>query len=269
MTDTERHDAWSAGDSYKAYMGRWSRRVARGFLGWLNAAEDLDWLEVGCGTGALSSEILLRCRPRSVLGVEPSQGFLTEARKRVPDKRAEFQIGEAQALPLEDGSKDVAASALVLNFVPDKQKALEEMVRVTRPGGIVCFYVWDYPGGGVEFVQAFWDAAVELNRDAQDLSEDKRFSECTENDLAESARSPGLVEVETKAIETSTIFTSFEDFWQPFTLGAGPAPGYCVNLEPGARGKLRNTLQNRLPVNEDGSISMKVRAWGVKASTRQ
>ena len=160
MNESSRHDAWSAGDSYDAYMGRWSRQIATKFLDWLDKEKALDWLEVGCGTGALSESILSKCEPGSFLGIEQSEGFVAAARENIVDDRAEFQVGDAQDLALPEQSRDSVVSALVLNFIPDKEKALKEMIRVSRPGGTVAFYVWDYPGGGVEFMSAFWQAAI-------------------------------------------------------------------------------------------------------------
>ncbi len=264
--NSSRHDAWSAGDSYETYMGRWSRQVALQFLGWLTVQEGREWLDVGCGTGALSSAILKGHNPKNLIGVDSSQDFVALAAERVADRRAEFRVGDAQALPLDDASRDVVASALMLNFVPDKQSALAEMMRVVRPGGIVAFYVWDYPGGGVEFMSAFWSAAIALDPDAAEFAEDARFSECTADGLAGLASRAGLERVEAMAIEVPTIFESFEDYWRPVTLGAGPAPGYCVSLEATARGRLRDRLQDSLPRREDGSIALKARAWAIKAA---
>lgn len=265
MKNTSRHDAWSAGDSYDAYMGRWSRLIAERFLEWIDVREGLDWLEIGCGTGALSSSILARCDPASLIGVEPSEGFVEAARRNVPDQRAGFHVGDAEILPIDDSSRDIAVSALVLNFVPDKQKALSEMVRVLRPGGAVAFYVWDYPGGGVEFMQSFWDAAASLDPAACDLAEDKRFPDCTQERLIELADSVGLKEIKSAAIEVPTIFTEFEDYWHPFTLGAGPAPGYCLSLESDARQRLKKVLQDCLLQRADGSIALNARAWAINA----
>ena len=181
MAETSRHDAWQEGESYDAYMGRWSRRIAPLFLGRLEAADGLDWLDVGCGTGVLSEAILAQCGPRSVLGVDPSPGFISQAREIMRDPRATFQLGDAQALPVGSATFDLVVSGLVLNFVPDRLKALEEMKRAARRNGRVCFYVWDYPGGGVEFMRAFWTAcgkrgraiSLSLSSTATDL---KKFS---------------------------------------------------------------------------------------------
>jgi SAM-dependent methyltransferase len=263
MSETARHDAWQAGESYDAYMGRWSRRIAPLFLDRIQAEEGLDWLDVGCGTGALSETILARCAPRAVTGVELSSGFLARARESVRDPRATFVSGDAQSLPVEAGAYDVVVSGLVLNFVPDRLKALEEMKRAARPNGRVGFYVWDYPGGGVEFMRAFWTAATSLDPDAAELTEDRRFPFCTPQALTELATAAGLASVDCQAIEVPTVFRDFDDYWRPFTLGAGPAPGYCMSLAPEKRERLREVLQERLSVDKDGSIRLKVRAWAV------
>jgi SAM-dependent methyltransferase len=261
-----RHDAWQAGDSYEAYMGRWSRLIAPRFLAWLGPADGLDWLEVGCGTGALSAAILAQATPRSLVAVDPSEGFLATARAQLPDGRVEFRVGDAQALPLPDASRDVVVSALVLNFVPDRQKALAEMQRVARAGGTIGFYVWDYPGGGMGLMRAFWDAAAALDPAARDLTEDKRFPFCTPDGLTAAATAAGLGAAEMTAIEVPTVFRDFDDFWRPFTLGAGPAPGYCMSLAPEARERLKEKLQASLPTSADGSIALTARAWAVKTA---
>lgn len=266
MSQASRHDAWQAGDSYDLYMGRWSRQIAPRFLEWLDPDGGLDWLEVGCGTGALSAAILARCNPRSLILIDPSEGFLAKARANVADARAEFQVGDAQALAAQTGSRDMIVSALVLNFVPDRQKALAEMKRVARRGATVAFYVWDYPGGGVQFMRAFWTAATALDRNAVDLTEDRRFPFCTVDGLTALAESAGLASVACAKIEVPAVFKDFEDYWHPFTLGAGPAPGYCMSLEPEARQRLKEKLQADLPRDADGSIPLKTRAWAVKAT---
>jgi SAM-dependent methyltransferase len=265
MAEASRHDAWQAGDRYEAYMGRWSRLVAPRFLDWLGAPGDMDWIDVGCGTGALSAAILARCSPRSLLAIDPSEGFAATARATLADPRAEARVGDAQALPLGNACKDVVVAGLVLNFVPDMHKALTEMRRVARPGGRVAFYVWDYPGGGLAFVHAFWLAAASLDAAAADLSEDRRFASCTPDNLVALARGAGLGWVECTAIDVPTVFRDFEDYWHPFTLGAGPAPGYCTSLAPEERERLRKRLRSNLPSTEDGAIRLDARAWAIRS----
>lgn len=266
MADQSRHDAWQAGDNYEAYMGRWSRQLAPRFVDWLGAASGLDWLEIGCGTGALSAAILAHCNPRSLVSIDSSEGFVATARAKVPDARVEFRRGDAGALDLPAASRDVIASALVLNFLSDKPKALAEMKRVARPGGTIGFYVWDYPGGGMELMRAFWKAAAALDPTAAELSEDRRFPCCTQDGLVRLARDAGLQRVDSTAIAVPTVFRDFEDYWRPFTLGAGPAPGYCASLAPQAQQRLRKRLQAELPRSPDGSIALEARAWAIKAS---
>jgi SAM-dependent methyltransferase len=245
-------------------MGRWSRQIAPRFLDWLGVPDGLDWLEVGCGSGALSAAIMAHGKPKSLISIDSSEGFVAKARANVPDERAVFQVGDAQALTLETASRDVIASALVLNFVPDKKKALTEMKRVARVGATVGFYVWDYPGGGVEFMRAFWNAATALDPNALELTEDRRFPYCTPDGLAALATGAGLASVECTPIEVPTVFQDFEDLWRPFTLGAGPAPGYCVSLDSKARERLKVKLHDSLPRRDDGSIPLKARAWAIK-----
>jgi SAM-dependent methyltransferase len=269
MDSTSRHDTWAAGDSYDAYMGRWSRPIAARFLDWLAIPGGLEWLDLGCGTGALTAAIVRQCAPASVIALDPSEGFVAKARENVADPRVEFRVGDATSLAsFPSGSRDIAVAALVLNFIPDRVAALREMSRIVRPGGTVAFYVWDYPGGGVEFMRAFWTAAVTLDPAARDLTEDKRFPFCTRDGLVELVHEAGLNSPEAAAIECQSVFRDFDDYWRPFTMGAGPAPGYCTSLPPEARERLRAKLSGDLPRQGDGSISLTTRAWALKARVK-
>lgn len=262
MTESAKHDAWAAGASYEQYMGRWSRGIAAKFLAWLDAPPGMDWLDVGCGTGALSSAILAARSPRSVLGVDPSSGFVDYARSLVgDDARARFDRGEAAALPCEDDSVDVVSSALAYNFFPDRRRALAEMLRVARPGGRVSFYVWDYPGGGMGFINAFWRSATTLDANAAALTETTRFPFCTSETLLAELNAAGVLQPVVQAIEMPMRFESFEAYWQPFTLGAGPAPGYVLSLDDDHREALRRRLQSDLG---PGPIEFVARAWALR-----
>jgi ubiquinone/menaquinone biosynthesis C-methylase UbiE len=266
MSEQSRHDAWQAGEDYDAYMGRWSRQIAGQFLAWLAPSPRRDWLEVGCGTGALTEQIMAHGNPRSLLAIDPSPNFVGLARQRLDDDHLAFEIGDAQALTVETGSRDIVVSGLVLNFVPDPSKALSEMRRVLRPHGMVGFYVWDYPGRGVEFLREFWTAAIALDPKAADLAENVRFPFCTQDGLMELASNAGFVSVSSTKLEAPTRFKDFEDFWHPFTLGSGPAPGYCVSLSPDKRAQLCSKLEEALPRAQDGSITLSASAWGIKGT---
>ena len=265
MNIDARYDAWSAGRHYENYMGRWSRRIADRFLEWLEPAPELDWLELGCGTGALSSALLSRAAPKSVMVTDLSGNFLDHTQRLISDPRVTFEIADAQNLPFMDARFDGTVSGLTLNFVPDRHLAITEMQRVVRPGGTIAFFVWDYPGGGMGFIDAFWKAAASLDPAAEALDEARRFAFCTPDGLIDLCRSAGLTEIETSAIETQTEFPDFETFWLPFTLGAGPAPGYCSSLSEDGLLALKTALGKFVGV--DGPITLPARAWAVK--TRQ
>ena len=257
-------DTWERGDPYEQYVGRWSRRVAPMFLSWLRIPAGRRWLDVGCGTGALCAAIVDHCSPSSVAGVEPSEGFLKTAKANLAG-RAVLHRGSATAIPLDDASVDVVVSGLVLNFVPDQRAALAEMARVTASGGTIGAYVWDY-AGKMELMRDFWDAAVELSPDAAKMDEGIRFPLCRPEALVELFASAGLEAVEVTAIDIPTPFASFEDYWQPFLGGQGPAPAYAMSLDETARARLRDRIRARIPVQADGSISLTARAWAVRAT---
>jgi len=263
MSGDAEFDAWSAGQSYEHYMGRWSRKIAAEFVNWLQPPKDADWLEIGCGTGALTETILGQATPRSIKATDQSSDFVEHVRSAIGDPRASFAVADALNLPADDGSIDVVSSALVLNFIPDRQAALVEMRRTLRPGGTLSFYVWDYPGGGMGFIDAFWQAAASLDHDAAKLDEGLRFPFCTPEGLAAMCREAGIVDASIEAIQVSTDFSDFEAFWHPFTLGAGPAPGYCMSLSADRRSALKEELRSRL--GNEGAVHLPARAWAVKA----
>lgn len=261
--EAPRKDVWAAGDLYEPYVGRWSRLVAREFLAWLAVPSGKDWLDVGCGTGALTQAIVDQGAPRSVVGVEPSQGFIEHARARVGAERARFQIGDAQALPLAAASVDASVSGLVLNFVPKPPLAAAEMTRVVRPGGVVAAYVWDY-AGGMELMRVFWDAAASLDAASGELDEGGRFPLCRPEPLRDLFAAAGLHEIEVRAIDVPTHFRDFDDYWSPFLGGQGPAPGYAMSLAPARRDELRERIRTQLPVDAGGAIRLVARAWAVR-----
>ena len=255
-------DRWASGDLYEPYVGRWSRPVAREFLAWLDPPAGLAWLDVGCGTGALTEAIAASCAPRRLAGVDPSAGFLDFAGRRLGSD-AELRQGDAQDLPFAAAAFDRVVSGLVLNFVPDQPRAAAEMVRAARPGGEVALYVWDY-AGKMELMRRFWDAAASLDPSGGELDEGKRFPVCRPEALRRLFEVAGLAEVATRAIEVPTIFRDFDDCWTPFLGGQGPAPGYCMSLAEDARAKLRERLREALPARPDGSIHLVARAWAVR-----
>lgn len=262
MSDN-RKDTWAAGKLYEPYVGRWSRLVAKDFLGWLDVPAQRDWLDVGCGTGALTEVILQQTRPRSVSGMDPSAGFVEHAKAHIGDPRATFEVADAQSLSVEAARFDIAVAGLVLNFVPKPLLAVREMARVLRPGGVAAAYVWDY-AGKMELMRYFWDAAVALDRSALELDEGRRFPICHPTALVALFNEAGLRDVQTRAMDVPTTFRDFDDYWTPFLGGQAPAPGYAMSLNEERRVALRDRIRTTLPIASDGSIPLIARAWAVR-----
>jgi len=256
-------DRWLAGDAYERYMGRWSRALAREFLSWLHAPSGAHWLEVGCGTGALTAAIVSSCDPRAIVACDPSEAFIAHARHALAAPRVTFVTGGAESLPSRDGGFDLAVSALVLNFVPDPREALAALRQRLRPGGTVAACVWDY-AAGMEFLRVFWDEAAAVNARAAALDEGSRFPLCAPAALRTLFEAAGLTQVHTGAVEIETPFADFDDYWEPFLSGTGPAPAFVASLEPAARDDLRQRLRRRLPPASTGEIRLRARAWSVR-----
>jgi SAM-dependent methyltransferase len=166
VASPHRADVWAAGEAYEPYVGRWSRLVAREFIDWLGLPSGDHWLDVGCGTGALTQTIAARSKPASVTGLDPSDRFIAYARRQTHDRRVRFQTGDAQALPFPDMMFDAVVAGLVLNFIPNPARAVAEMKRVLRAGGTGAVYVWDH-AGEMQLTRYFWSAAVALDPEAQ------------------------------------------------------------------------------------------------------
>jgi SAM-dependent methyltransferase len=242
-------EIWEVGDAYEAYVGRWSRMVAAEFVRDLAREPGLRWLDVGCGTGALSAAIT---GAAAVVGVDRSLGFVR--------KRRDVVNGDGTALPLRTAAFDVVVSGLALNFMPDPAAAVAEMARVAREGGTVAAYVWDY-GDGMAMMRHFWDAALEIDPDAGELDEMRRFAMCAPEPLRDLWTDAGLREVETGAIEVPTVFSDFGDYWAPFLGGQGAAPAYVARMTETMREQVRERLEERLG---GGEIALTAKAWTVR-----
>jgi SAM-dependent methyltransferase len=225
------------------------------------------WLDIGCGTGALSQIILDVASPSKVMGVDPSEDYIAFARDQVADNRISFIIGDIQALALESAQYDVVVSGLVLNFVPHLGLAVSEMLRVVRPGGIVAAYVWDY-ADQMQLMRSFWDAAVKLDPAAFDLDEGQRFQICKPGPLTKLFHTAKLNNIEVRVIDVPTVFRDFDDFWSPFLGGQGPAPAYAMSLSEDRRTTLREEIRANLPIATDGSIHLIARAWAIRGVLR-
>jgi SAM-dependent methyltransferase len=258
-------DSWDSGSDYEPYVGRWSRLVAREFLGWLAVPPGGRWLDVGCGTGALAETVLALAAPGEVVGIDPSPAYVAFARERVKDPRARFDVGDALALQEAPVTCDAVVSGLVLNFVPQPGQAVSEMARVARPGAVVAAYVWDY-ADGMRMMRHFWDAAGELDPGARELDEGRRFPLCKPEPLTDLFRRAGLADVEVRAIDVPTAFRDFDDYWSPFLGGQAPTPGYAMSLSQERRTALRDRIRDGLPTNPRGEHHLTARAWAVRGA---
>jgi SAM-dependent methyltransferase len=253
-------DLWTGGDAYERYVGRWSRLVATELLAWLAPPAGLRWLDVGCGTGTLCRAAAAR-GPAALVGVDRSRGYAAHARDGLRDAGARFAVADAAALPFAGGAFDVVMSGLVLNFVADPAAVVAEAARVTAPGGTVAFYVWDY-AEGMELMRRFWDAAADLDPRSRELDEGTRFPLCRPEPLVALFRT-ALADVEVRSIDVPTVFRDFDDYWEPFLGGQGPAPAYAMALAPPERERLRERLRGDL-AGDGGPIRLTARAWAAR-----
>jgi ubiquinone/menaquinone biosynthesis C-methylase UbiE len=247
-------------------MGRWSNLVAEKFLSWLDVPPESTWLDVGCGTGALTKLILQTCQPKKIISIDSSNEFINHAQQSISDIAVKFQVGNAEALELESNSIDAVVSGIMLNFIPHPEKAVSEMIRVTKPRGALGIFLWDY-ADGMQMLRYFWDAVVALDSDAKEYDEGLRFPLCRNEQLEALVKKCGLKQVEAIPIEVKTIFKNFDDYWLPFLGNVGPAPSYVMSLGESDIQKLKNKLLESLPIEKDGTISLIARAWAVKGKT--
>lgn len=259
----ETPDRWNAGDAYEHFMGRWSRQVAKEFINWLTPPASWSWLEVGCGTGALTKAICLYADPASVVACDPSPRFVSFARHSLAHPAVTFLVVGADELPHPEEGFDAVVSGLVLNFIPDPAEAVRSMSSRLRPGGMLAAYVWDY-AEGMQFLRIFWEAALELDSRAANLDERQRFPICHPDVLVDLLERAGLVSVASRALEIATPFHDFDSFWAPFLGGTGPAPSYVASLHPATREQLRLRLRQRLASTADGPVQLTARAWAVR-----
>ena len=212
-------------------------------------------LDVGCGPGALTTELVRRLGPDSVSAVDPSEPFVAAARERHPG--VDVQRASAEELPFADDQFDAALAQLVVHFMSDPVAGLREMARVTRTEGAVAACVWDLAGGAAP-LSVFWAAARELDPDVDDESQ---MAGARDGHLAELFREAGLHEIEATALSNTVEHPSFEDWWEPYTLGVGPAGGYAAGLDPEQLAQLRELCREKLP---EAPFMLTFRAWAAR-----
>lgn len=260
---TQQQIRFDDGAAYERMMGVWSRLVGEVFLDWLAPAPGLRWVDVGCGNGAFTELLFDRCAPSAVDGVDPSEGQLDFARRRLVGHSATFHRGDALQLPFSDRDFDVAVMALVIFFVPDPAKGVAEMVRVARPGGLVAAYAWDMLGGGFtqEPIQAEM-RAIGLKPATPPRAEASRIEA-----LRKLWTDAGLQDVKTREIPIARVFANFEEYWS--TSLAGTTGQIVAALPPAEAENLKAKVRGRLPADANGRVTYEARANAVQGRVRQ
>lgn len=254
---------FSEAEAYERFMGRWSRQLAPLFVEFADPPGSSTILDAGSGTGALAMVLQSLLPTSRVTGIDPSRVYVDYARANNSDPMITFEVGDARRLGFENDSFDATLSLLVVNFIPDAPRAVQEFRRVTRPGGVVAACVWDY-ADGMEMLRFFWDEAVALDPSAESKDE-RHMPYCEDGGLATLWKTAGLESVQEKALTISMQYTSFEDYWLPFLEGQGPAGSHVLSLTEGQQVELRDRLRGRiLGDRPNTSFTLKARAWTVR-----
>jgi SAM-dependent methyltransferase len=254
---------FAASAGYERFMGRWSRLLAPPFIAFAGVKNGDRVLDVGTGTGSVASAVEAGMPASQVVGVDPSPAFIAYAQKAAKSDRVQFQVGDAQALTFKAGSFDHALALLVMNFVPDENKAIVEMRRVTRPQGFVSACVWDYDAG-MQMLRFFWDEAVALDP-ALEPRDERHMKLSRQGQLGEFWKKAGLINIKEEPLVIDQAYASFDDYWDSFTRGAGPGGAYVVSLSEDRRRQLEARMRKRLLGDrQDGAFTLKAKAWCVR-----
>jgi SAM-dependent methyltransferase len=245
-----------AADAYTRFMGRYSEPLAVQFAQLADVQPGHRALDVGCGPGALTTQLVERLGAEAVSAIDPSAPFVAAIRARFPE--VDVRFGVAEDLPFPDDCFDLALAQLVVHFMTDAVSGLMQMARVTRPGGLVAACVWDHAGGGSPLT-TFWRAVRDTDPDAHDEAE---LAGAREGHLAELCEAAGLAHIEQTMLTVNVRFATFADWWEPYTLGVGPAGAYVTQLDEQARDVLRTRCAQLLT---PAPFEVAASAWCVRA----
>ena len=245
---------------YELFMGRWSRPLGQGFLRWLSVPANMQWLDIGCGTGIFTRMISDTCSPAAVIGIDCARAQIEHARQSIGCEHIEFRVADAQRLPFPDASFDVVASALAINFVPDRSRALVEMRRVARPGGDIACCVWDFAAD----LSPSWPIRLGMSRVGIEAPPVTGAAHSTLDALTAMFQQAGLEDVATTSIEVTASFASFDELWRAQTPTYAPITKAISQLPEIARVRLQQVISAELPPLPDGRITFRARANAVK-----
>lgn len=252
---------WSDPAGYESYVGRWSRVIAPSFLTWLSAPRGHRWLDVGCGTGALTEAVLRFADPISVQSIDAAQPYLRAAQRALTDQRVTFEVGDATALPYQPSSCDVVVSGLLLNFL-DADRAIAEQCRVATPGGLIGAYVWDY-AGEYELVRRFWDVAKTVDDSAAAHDPAIRFPICNVKALADLLARHRLRHIRSTRLVAAAQFGDFADYWSALDARQGSLASYLSGLASNTREAIRRRLAEALETSHSPAVRLKLSALAV------
>lgn len=244
-----------AADAYDRFMGRYSVPLAPQLADLAGVAAGQRVLDVGCGPGALTTELVGRLGPDAVAAVDPSEPFVAAARERHPG--VDVRLAPAEELPYADDEFDAALAQLVVHFMKDPVAGLREMARITRPGGVVAACVWDHAGGQGP-PSLFWEAARDLD---QDVPDESKLAGARDGHLAQLFEEAGLREIEESVLSVELEHESFEEWWEPYTLGVGPAGAHVASLDAEQQAQLRDRCRELLPA---APFVLTARAWAAR-----
>jgi SAM-dependent methyltransferase len=243
----------SPAEHYDRFMGRYTVSLAAALADAAQVTAGMRVLDVGCGPGGLTSELVARVGAENVAAIDPAAQFVEECRRRNPG--VEVREGVAEEMPWDDGEFDAALACLVIAFMRDPDAGVREMVRVTNGGGTVAACMWDFAGGGMTMLRIFWSAMREVK---PDLERTQPRTGTSQGEIAERFERAGLREVVDGSLSVSADYADFDDFWIPFTLAVGPSGQALVALDRGEQAAVRDACRGALP---EGPFALEARAW--------
>lgn len=255
-------EKWDNTSGYEMYVGRWSKLISQDFVDWLSPQSKLKWLEIGCGTGALTKVIIEKCSPAYLLAIDNSDHYLVKAMENVFSNNVTFLNADLSSYPLNEEFHNVT-SGLVLNFVP----RIEELLRCTmnnlKCGGQMSSFVWDY-GGHYQPMRHFWEAAKEITSSAEAFDAGGKFNICTKENLIQLFRRLDLSDIQFTTMERIATFHNFNDYWLPIASAQGSVTEFMSTLTDAGKDTLKESIKRRLPISSNGEIKLIISALAVK-----